>query len=180
MTTSLYDMSVASYLQVVGGFASVLQKAEDHFKENSMDTGAVMQTRLREDMLPFQFQVISVMHHSLGAIKGIQEGVFTPPPSMPDLDFAGSQALVADTISQLQSLDREAVDGLAGKAVTFKLSSMEIPFVAENFVLSFSLPNLYFHATTAYDILRIAGVQIGKMDYLGKMRAGGPAAGTVT
>ena len=106
-------------------------------------------------------------------IHGIQEGVFTPPPAMPDLDYAGLQSLVDDAVTQLQAISREEVDALEGKALVFKLGKTEMPFVAENFVLSFSLPNFYFHATTAYDILRMLGVKIGKMDYLGQMRMGG-------
>lgn len=92
---------------------------------------------------------------------------------MPDLDYAGLQSLVEDAITQLQALSREEVDALEGKALVFKLGKTEMPFVAEKFVLSFSLPNFYFHATTAYDILRMLGVKIGKMDYLGQMRMGG-------
>ena len=68
--------------------------------------------------------------------------------------------------------DPETINALAGKTVIFKLGANEMPFTAENFALSFSLPNFYFHATTAYDILRMKGVEIGKMDFLGKMRIG--------
>jgi hypothetical protein len=73
----------------------------------------------------------------------------------------------------LQALSREEIDVLEGKRVIFRLSSMQIPFFAENFVLSCSLPNRYFHATTAYDILRMAGVPLGKRDFLGQMRVDG-------
>ena len=121
-------------------------------------------------MLPFQFQVISVYHHSLGAIKGVREGVFSPPPSMPELDYTGLQGLVEDATTELQTVSREEIETLEGKAVKFKMGDFEIPFTAENFILSFSLPNFYFHATTTYDMLRMAGVPLGKMDFLGEMR----------
>jgi hypothetical protein len=123
-------------------------------------------------MLPFQFQVISVYHHSLGAIKGIRDGTFTPPPSMPELDYAGLQKLVEDAATELQALSKDEVEALASKNLLFKAGKFEIPFTAVNFILSFSLPNFYFHAATAYDMLRIQGVPLGKMDFLGTMRVG--------
>lgn len=173
MATSLYDMSIPSYLQVLGAASGFMRKGAEHCAEHGLDPGELVEASLREDMLPFRFQVISICHHSLGAIRGIQEGVFTPPPAMPDLDYAGLQSLVDDAGTQLQAISREEVDALEGKALVFKIGKTEMPFVAENFVLSFSLPNFYFHATTAYDILRMLGVKIGKMDYLGQMRMGG-------
>jgi len=80
---------------------------------------------------------------------------------------------VEDAISELKDMSPEEVNSLEGKGLVFRLGKTEMPFVAEDFVLSFSLPNFYFHATTAYDILRMLGVKIGKMDYLGQMRMGG-------
>ena len=170
MAISLYDISVSNYLQVLGGITGVLKKGAEFASENDLDLVEIVETRLRPDMLPFQFQVISVYHHSLGAIKGIREGVFSPPPSMPELDYAGLQGLVEGAATELQTMSREEIDALEGNAVKFKMGDFEIPFTAENFILSFSLPNFYFHATTTYDMLRMAGVPLGKMDFLGKMR----------
>ena len=129
------------------------------------------ETSIFEPSSPFRFQVISVVHHSLGAINGIKEGVFSTPPSL-DSDYAALQAMVKDAIGQLQAMPENEIEALAGKAMKFKMGDFEIPFTAENFILSFSLPNLYFHATTAYDILRMAGVPLGKRDFLGDMRMG--------
>ena len=170
MAISLYDISVANYLQVLGSTTAVLAKGAEYASANDLDLAEIVATRLRPDMQPFRFQVVSVFHHSLGAIKGIKQRVFSPPPAMPDLDYAGLQALVADASAELQTIPREEIDALEGKAMKFKIRDFEIPFTAENFVLSFSLPNFYFHATTSYDILRIAGVPLGKMDFLGAMR----------
>lgn len=172
MASSMYEISVMSYLQALGGVLNVLTRAAEHFRSSGQDIESMVDFRLQPDMLPFSFQLRSVVHHSLGSIRGIQEGVFCPPPALPDMDYAGLQALVEDGREQLQALTREEVDGLAGKALVFRLSSGDMPFTAENFVLSFSLPNLYFHATTAYDMLRMHGVPLGKRDYLGQMRLG--------
>ena len=80
------------------------------------------------------------------------------------------QKFVAGTREALQALTREEVDGLAGKDVAFQFGERKMPFTAETFVMSFSLPNFYFHATTAYDILRNKGVPLGKRDFMGQMR----------
>ena len=82
------------------------------------------------------------------------------------------QALVAEAKETLASYDRATVEGFEGKAMVFKLGGNELPFLAENFLMSFSLPNFFFHATTTYDILRMKGVPLGKRDFLGQMRMG--------
>ena len=74
--------------------------------------------------------------------------------------------------TQLAEVDEDQINSLAGKTIIFKFSGHEIPFTSENYVQSFALPNLQFHAATAYDILRAQGVRLGKEDFLGKMRIG--------
>ena len=170
MATSLYDMSVSSYLQTLGGVAHFLQRGLDHFSDTSTDPNDLVEVRLHDDMLPLRFQIWSVSHHSLGAIKGLQSGVFHPPAAMPDLDYAGLQKVVADAAEALGKLSPDEVNALAGKDVLFQFGDFKMPFTAETFVMSFSLPNFYFHATTAYDILRTKGVPLGKRDFMGKLR----------
>ncbi len=172
MSISYYDASVASYLQTLGGVANVLAKGEALAAEGKLDLDAVVSHRLREDMLPFSFQVISVWHHSLGAIEGIKAGLFQPPPKMSGMNFERCKELVTEAIDGLQQESREDIDALSGKPLTFRMGSTEIPFTTDSFLLSFSLPNFYFHATTTYSILRLHGVPLGKMDYLGALRVG--------
>ena len=102
--------------------------------------------------------------------RGVQAGVFAPPPPVPALDFAGLQKQVSEAREELQKLKPDEVNGLAGKDMVFQLRDNKLPFTAEGFLLSFSLPNFYFHATTAYDILRSKGVPLGKRDFLGRLR----------
>lgn len=170
MAISLYDISVASFLQTLGGVSGFLEKGLAHCKATGVDLNELVETRLQPDMLPFRFQVIAVAHHSLGAIEGIQAGLFKPPAGPMDQDYAGLQKLIADARAKLQKLSRESVNELEGKDVVFQLGPNKLPFIAENFVLSFSLPNLHFHATTAYDILRMKGAPLGKRDYMGQLR----------
>ena len=172
MTLSFYDCSVTAYQQVLGGVKTALAKAVAHSEETDLDLQSVVDFRLQEDMLPFSFQVISVWHHSLGALKGLQAGVFEPPPAMDPLDFAGLQGLVDEAMAFCAAQTPEAVNALAEGPMVFRVRGREMPFTTDNFLLSFSLPNVHFHATTTYSILRHLGVPLGKMDYLGQLRLG--------
>ena len=172
MSISFHEASVGSYLQVLDGVAGVLDKGAKHAAEAGLDLQEVVMTRLRDDMMPFHFQVVSVAHHSWGAMQGLQKGSFNPPSFDLDKDYAGLRALVAEAREGLSGLDAADVEALAEKSMVFKLGKNELPFTNQNFLLSFSLPNFYFHATTTYGILRMLGVPLGKMDFLGKMKMG--------
>ena len=121
-------------------------------------------------MHPFAYQVKSAAVHSLGAIEGARRGVFTPDRTEPPDSFAALKARIAETRSGLQSIAPGEVDGLVGRDMRFSFGERHIDFRAEEFLLSLSQPNFYFHATTAYDILRWQGVPIGKRDFLGRLR----------
>ena len=170
MTSSLYDTCVPSYLQTLGALKGVLAKGEQYASENGIDVGEICGYRLRDDMAPFTFQVVSVWHHSKGAIEGLKKGEFTPPPKLGDLTYEQLQGLVQEAMDSLQAESRETIDALAQEPLTFKVGDSQIPFVASDFIQSFSLPNFYFHATTTYVALRELGVPLGKMDYLGQLR----------
>jgi hypothetical protein len=172
MSISFYDASVGTYLQILAGVAGVLDKGARHAADAGLDLQDLVMTRLRDDMMPFHFQVVSVAHHSWGAIQGMQKGEFYPPSFDLDRDYAGLQELVSEARAGLGALDESAVNALADGSITFKLGKRELPFSNRNFLLSFSLPNFYFHATTTYDILRMRGVPLGKMDFMGRMKVG--------
>ncbi len=170
MGIALYDLSVASYLQGIGGVAGVLEKGAKYCAENNIDPNTLVEARIHADMLPLQFQVQSVVHHSIGAIEGCRKGLFSPPPPLPAQDYRGLQKMVSEARDALMKVAPEEVNAFQGRDMTFQLRDFKIPFTAEGFVMSFSLPNFYFHATTAYDILRMKGVPLGKRDFLGQMR----------
>ena len=107
MAISLYDISIGSYLQMLGALSNVLQKGRNHCEANGIDLNEVVAMRLHPDMNPFRFQIHAVTHLSLGAWKGLQEGRFSPPPPVPDLDYAGFQQRVADTHTELGKVSRE-------------------------------------------------------------------------
>jgi hypothetical protein len=170
MAISLYDATVAGYLQTIGAVAGVLDRGLAHCADTGADPETLTGARIHPDMLPLAFQIWSVEHHSLGAIAGCKAGLFHPPAPMPALDYAGLIKLVADTREKLGALTRDEVEALEGTDVVFQLGPNRLPFTAENFLLSFSIPNFYFHATTAYDVLRAQGVKLGKRSFLGPMR----------
>jgi hypothetical protein len=175
MAVSLYDVSVGTYLQTLGAVAHFMDRGLAHCRDNNIDPEEIVATRLHGDMLPFRFQIVSVAHHSLGAIEGVKAGEFGPPTEQRPLNYEALQGLVAETRASLAQLTPEAVNALEGGDVIFKLGDFKMPFTAPNFLMSFSLPNFYFHATTAYDILRSKGVPLGKRDFMGAVRMKAPA-----
>ena len=168
MAFSLYDATVANYLQILGSVSGCLDKSLKHFQEKGVDPATMVEARLASDMLPLRFQIVSVAHHSRGAMEAAKNGMFSPPSAKPDLDYAGLQSLVTAARDELSALKPDAVNALVGRDVTFKVGDRTMPFTAEGFLMSFSLPNFFFHAVTAYDILRHNGVKVGKTDYIGR------------
>ena len=173
MAISLYDVSVRSFLQTVGAAEGFLAKGLEHFTSAGIDPNTVVETSLYPNMLPFKFQVASIAHHAFGAIEGAKAGAYSPSGPPEGVDYAGLQALVREARAGLEAVSPDEVNALAGKDVLFQFGDFKIPFVAEGFLMSFSLPNLHFHATTAYDILRVQGVPLGKRDYMGALRTKG-------
>jgi hypothetical protein len=172
MSISFYDASVGAYQQVLGSVAAILDKGAAFASENDTDSDEIVATRLRDDMMPFHFQIVSVCHHSWGALQGMRDGRFAPPSFELDKDYQGLQALVGEAREGVASVSESAAADLADKSMVFAIGDREMPFTNQNFLLSFSLPNFYFHATTTYGILRMLGVPLGKMDFMGQMKIG--------
>ncbi len=170
MTLSLFDATVAGFQQTLGAVSGFLDKGLAHCMDKGEDPEALVQARLFPDMFPLLFQIQSVAHHSIGAIEGVKAGQFQPPGNIPPMDYAGMVRLVSEAREALGKLTPEEVNDLAGRDVIFHFRDFKMPFTAEGFLLSFSMPNFHFHATTAYDILRSQGVPLGKRDYMGALR----------
>lgn len=172
MSISFYEASVSTYLQLLDGVSGALEKGAAHAADNKLDPQEFVMAKLHEDMMPLHFQVISVCHHSLGALHGMRDGRFTPPSFDLDKSYAQLQTLVAETRAGVAAFSESDAEAIADKSMVFAMGKQEMPFTNQNFLLSFSLPNFYFHATTTYDILRMRGVSLSKLDYLGAMRIG--------
>lgn len=170
MTMSLYSATIPSYLQVLGSMHALLGKAQAFGQERGLAEEELLQARLAADMLPFAYQVKAAAMHSIGAIEGVRKGLFAPDRSPPPATFAALEAHVAEAIEALEAVTAAELDSLVGRDMIFELTPNKMPFTTENFLLSFSQPNFYFHAATAYDILRWKGVPLGKRDFLGRLR----------
>ena len=167
----MYYEAIQQFARSLRNLDAVLGKAEAYAKARNFDVNNFIQARLAPDMLPFSYQVKSTVAHSLGAIEAVRKGVFSPDMTPPPDTFAGLKSAVAETLTALAAVQASEVDAFMGRDMRFSFREHHIDFTAENFLLSFSQPNFYFHATTAYDILRWKGVQIGKRDFTGKLRA---------
>jgi hypothetical protein len=121
-------------------------------------------------MAPLSFQVKQTAAHSAGALAAVQQGVFSPDIAPPPETYAALKGTVADALDALARYTPADINALEGADMRFEFRDRVLPFTAEHFLLSFSLPNFYFHATTAYDILRHNGVPLGKRDFMGKLR----------
>ena len=167
MAISMYHGSVPVYLQLLGGLKGTLQKAEAHATTQKLDAGALLNWRLYPDMFTLARQVRQACLHALGTatVAGVQQ------PQFPDIDssFAELYSRIDRTIDVLKSLRADQLDGREDQQVTIQAGGQARNFRAQNYIYHFAGPNFYFHVTTAYDILRSIGTEIGKRDFMGQM-----------
>jgi hypothetical protein len=166
MTISMYQASVPVLLRQLANLSAILAKGEAHAAASHIDPAAMLAARLAPDMFPLIRQVQSA---SDGAKGGAARLAGIEPPSFPDdeVTFADLQARIARTVAFLETITPAQVDGGEDRAITLQAGPREFHFTGQNFLLQFVLPNVFFHCTTAYALLRHQGVPIGKIDYLG-------------
>ena len=170
MTFSLYDAVVPSNLQILRSVDALVDKAAAFCAEHGRAEADLIDARLAPDMLPFGYQVKSCAAHSIGGIEGVRAGTFSPDRSAWPTDFVGLHAILQAAVASLTAIDRAAFDTLVDSDTHFAFGETRMPFTGANFLLSFSQPNFYFHASIAYAILRAEGVKLGKRDFLGMPR----------
>jgi uncharacterized protein len=167
MAISLYSGFVPVCLQLLGGLKTVLQKAEEHATAKKWDTATVLNLRLYPDMFTLERQVRQVCNHALGA--GRVAGVALPSLSDQDNSWAEMQSRIDKTVDFLKGLRSNQLDGKDDSDVTVPIGGKPRTMKAQSYLYHFEMLQVGFHATTAYDILRQVGVNIGKRDYLGSM-----------
>lgn len=170
VTFSLYDAVVPSFQRMLDSMSGLLEKAEAHCAAHGVEPEDLIGARLVDDMLPFAYQVKSTAVHSAGAIAGAIQGSFSPDQSEPGTSFAALAERIDRAKAAFDALSEDDVNGLLGRPMRFVFGKHYADFTAETFLLTFSKPNFYFHATTAYDILRSRGLAIGKVDYIGQLQ----------
>ena len=170
MVTSLYDLSVPTFLQTMRAVGGFLGRAATHCAETGADPDDFVNARLFDDMAPFHFQIEAAWHHAVWGLEAAKTGMFTPPALVGQVPFADLRAMICEAERALEAFTPEEVNSWAGKDLDLQIGPRRLAFTSETLILSFSLPNFHFHAVTAYDILRAGGVPLGKRDYEGRLR----------
>lgn len=166
MPISMYQVSVPVFLRNLNALVGVLDKAQAFAEAKKFDQAVLLGTRLYPDMFSLNVQVGQVCTH---AARGVAQlaGLTQPDFGPPDTAIAGLKERVAKTIEFVKSARPEQIDGSEEKDIVLKFGTREMPFKGQQFLIGFTLPNFFFHYTTAYDILRSLGVELGKRDFMG-------------
>ena len=166
MTISMYQASVPRFVSILGNLSNILDKAQAHVDARKIDEAALTNYRLFPDMLSFTKQVQIACDTAKGVaarLAGIEIPVFEDN----EKTLAELKARIAKTLAVLQSVTAAQIDGTEEKDIVVKRGDKETHYKGMQFLLGHALPNVYFHVTTAYAILRHNGVELGKRDYLG-------------
>ncbi len=167
MTISMYQATVPSLIRSLNNLAAILEKAAAHAESKKIDPAVLINTRLYPDMfhLGRQVQIATDI-----ARRGAARLASLEAPAMEDSETTFPELVdrVHKTTAYLESLTAEQIDGSEEKSIALPMGNQTMTFEGLPYLLFFILPNVYFHVTTSYDILRHCGVELGKMDYLGK------------
>ncbi len=165
MPLSMYRASVHVFLQILNAQIAVLDKAAAHCAAKKIDEATLINMRLFPDMFPLHRQIRTMTGMALSA--GRIAGVELPKFEDGETTFEQLKARITKTIDFLKGLKPEQIDGSEDRDVVLQMMAGPKTFKAANYLLGFAMPNFYFHATTTYDILRHAGVELGKRDFTG-------------
>ena len=169
MNISMYNASIPVMIKMLGNLETILDKAMAHAQARKIDEAAFVDARLFPDMFTFarQIRVATDMAKGAGArLAGMEIPKFEDnEKTLPEL-----KARLRKTMDFLQTLKPSQIDGTEDKAITLTAGKNTFNFKGLDYLNSWVLPNFYFHVTTAYNLLRHGGVEIGKMDFLGKVQ----------
>ena len=167
MKLSMYQASVPVFIRMLGNLSAILAKAAAHAEAKKIDPLVLVNSRLFPDMFPLSRQVQIASDTAKGAaarLAGME------PPSYEDNEKTFPELIVRldKTVEFLKTFKPEQIDGSEERTINIKVAGQPMTLQGMTFLLQRALPNLYFHTTTAYAILRHNGVEVGKKDYLGK------------
>ena len=166
MSLTMYHASVPVFLRALANLSAILRKAEAHAAARKIDPVVFVNARLAPDMFTLSRQVQSASDSAKGCAARLA-GMEVPRWEDTEASLPELQARIAKTVAFLQAVSPELIAGSEERKVVLKLRGQDVNFSGQAYLLSFALPNFYFHVVTAYDILRHNGVEIGKIDYLG-------------
>ena len=163
----MYQASAPRFANLLRNLTALIDKAEVHCAAKKIDPAALTTFRLYPDMFPFTRQVQIACDTAKGAVARLA-GAEIPKHDDTEQTFADLKARIAKTIDFIESVKAERVDGSEEKEIVLPMRSGERRFNGMQYLLGFAYPNFYFHVTTAYNMLRHNGVEIGKQDFIGK------------
>ena len=166
MSLTMYSSSVPVFLHVLKSLSVILKKGADYAADKKIDEKVLTGARLYPDMFPLTRQVQIACDVAKGCGARLA-GIEVPKYEDNEVTFADLQARIEKTVSFLKSIPEASINGSEQKSIKLQAGQRELEFVGEYFLRNWALPNVYFHVTTAYNILRHNGVAVGKMDFLG-------------
>ena len=167
MTISMYQASVPRLVNALNNLSHVLGKAQAHIEAKKLDPKTLLEFRLFPDMLNMTRQVQIASDTAKGVVARLA-GLEIPAYADTEQSVADLQARLAKTVAFIESVSAAQIDGTEDKAIVVKRGETETHYTGMQFLLGHALPNIYFHSSMTYAILRHCGVEIGKRDYLGK------------
>jgi hypothetical protein len=168
MKASMYAFSVPVFVKTLGNLSAVLAKGAAYAEQKKFDPAVLLAMRLAPDMFPLTMQVRIACDFAKGSTARL---VGEEPPKWEDNEttIAELQARIARTIDFVQGFDEARFDGADARRVALTIRGEQVEFDGLAYLSHVALPNFFFHTTTAYDILRHAGVELGKRDFIGKV-----------
>jgi uncharacterized protein len=166
MKISMYEASAPRFINILNNLSAILDKAQAHADAKKIDPVVFTSCRLYPDMFNLARQVQVVGDLAKGGVARLA-GAEIPKYEDTEQTFAELKARIAKTVAFIGSFKPAQIDGSEDKVINFKLGSRDVTYTGMQYLLGFVHPNFYFHATTAYDILRHNGVEIGKRDFVG-------------
>lgn len=168
MSLSMYQASIPVFIKGLNNIAAILHKAAAYAESKKIDPAVLLNSRLAPDMFPLTRQ-IQIATDSVKGCAARLAGIEVPSYQDTESTLDELQARISKTIDFLETVTAAQIDGSEQKAVTLKLRGKDVNFTGQDYLLSFVLPNFYFHCTTTYNILRHNGLDIGKTDFLGNV-----------
>jgi hypothetical protein len=162
----MYSASAPVFKQILNSLATILDKAEAHAAEKKIDPPALLQARLFPDMLPFTRQIQIAADFAKGASARLA-GVDVPKYEDTEQSFAELKARIAKTVEFIDSLPQDGIEASAQRDITTGSGEKTKQWKGQVYLMHYAMPHFFFHATTAYDILRHNGLDIGKKDFIG-------------
>ncbi len=167
MPLTMYAASASRFVHMLNNLSALLDKAQAHVDAKKLDPATLTTFRLFPDMFPLSRQIQVTCDVAKGAVARLA-GVEVPKHEDTEQTIAELKARIAKTIAFINTIKPEQVDGAADKDITLKLGKQDYTFKGMQYLLNYAHPNFYFHATTAYNILRHNGVELNKKDFNGE------------